>query len=298
MSLGSTPWQTARLMCATDEISAGSTDFVDVNIQQAEDLIRELADGRYWPTDKTDNGNPIIRACTAEEIRAAIASARAALADRARQKAIEAQLAQLRAEEEARKRERARIDSTREIQTGEIIGWRVWEHIQDPYGKNGLLKSVFRDTYWTPGIPMESARVPYPDNKDGVYAFKERGSAIDRLHLSTHVYGSVKLWGEILECERGYRAEFATIASLDGFADRLKFLGESKVETHRRLNALQMYYGVPVSPWLDGFQAYVSANLHNGKPATWSNGFMTFPGDVIYSKQMPGWSPAGKDGSD
>lgn len=55
----------------------------------------------------------------------------------------------------------------------------------------------------------------------GVWAFKERSRAVEKMikglsgsSLVT-AYGAVALWGEIVEHEDGYRAEFADIISID-----------------------------------------------------------------------------------
>jgi len=79
------------------------------------------------------------------------------------------------------------------------------------------------------------------DNHLGVYAFKER-SGISSLGMSSaHVVGEVELWGEIVEHEIGYRAEYARIRSLD--LPHLRS-GENPHKAHRLLASLRKSYGV------------------------------------------------------
>lgn len=115
------------------------------------------------------------------------------------------------------------------IRTGEIValrGWRICD---------GRLFSIHRyECEWLPDRPMTGdVRQEY-----GVHAFKVRDDLLTYIgerHLlesmgwiaarfdydqygprrDPFVIGTVALWGEVIEHERGYRAEFAKIQSLD-----------------------------------------------------------------------------------
>ena len=111
-----------------------------------------------------------------------------------------------------------------------IEGWRVWKILIVPsqYHALPILRSVVLDTPWTP-----RRKVAAEHNFDlgakcqgllksscscGVYAFKDLADAFmyllgirDRLlgmAIDT-AFGTVSLWGKVVECERGYRAQFA-----------------------------------------------------------------------------------------
>ena len=113
------------------------------------------------------------------------------------------------------------------IRTGEIIAWRCWRRRRP----NGLLESMAVAAVWVPGEAMtmntvKSLTPPFhiPIKRlpiyagEGVHAFKtldmvkfEYGVA--GLH-GTIVYGAVALWGEVIEHEHGYRAEFGMVHSI------------------------------------------------------------------------------------
>lgn len=98
---------------------------------------------------------------------------------------------------------------------------------------NGFLTSTATPKVWLPGEPMTGDT--RPPLQTGVYAFKSLASAIEHsLGLPNHVFGEVSLWGEIIEHEKGYRAEFAAIKSLDGIMS-----GDKEA-----LEELRKFYGV------------------------------------------------------
>jgi hypothetical protein len=99
------------------------------------------------------------------------------------------------------------------IRAGEVIAWRCWRIV----GTN-LLASVYIDYVWLAGMPSEG------DVNDGygVFAFKTRHDACrlmrDRFadeYGYGIVMGQVRLWGEIIEHERGYRAQYAEVETID-----------------------------------------------------------------------------------
>jgi hypothetical protein len=141
------------------------------------------------------------------------------------------------------------------IRAGEIIAHRAWRLYPD-----GVLHSVYRDKIeWIPGKPMTGdVRHGY-----GVHAFKDfdlvekyayesQTSWIIRVvwieengrptcetpPADTFVFGTVALWGEVVEHERGYRAEFAKIVSLDSI------VGLIEHEATRALYRVRARYGI------------------------------------------------------
>lgn len=122
------------------------------------------------------------------------------------------------------------------LRTGEIIGHRAWYVIGD-----GLtLTSIAHIFPWEPGATIEG-----DINKDvggnfysiiygGTYCFHSADLCREETKVSPdfcfpcHAYigfgfteihgivrGTIKMWGEVVEHEKGYRAQFAKIASLD-----------------------------------------------------------------------------------
>lgn len=95
------------------------------------------------------------------------------------------------------------------IVAGEIIGHRCWRVWRD------RLISITVDCLWLPGAVIEGDVESYAR---GVHAFKQAKEAI---HYSKHhdpsiiVVGTVKMWGEVVEHARGWRAQYARIRSLD-----------------------------------------------------------------------------------
>lgn len=135
------------------------------------------------------------------------------------------------------------------LRIGEVTATRCWRLIED------RLHSTYKTEYiWEPDSPMiGDVRDEY-----GVHAFKEITYVIEYAHEITHwdwmwsldaaglefeeaapaptiVIGTVSLWGEIVEHDKGYRAEFARIKTLDSVVGG----GE-----HAILVALRKYYGV------------------------------------------------------
>lgn len=122
------------------------------------------------------------------------------------------------------------------IRAGEITAFRGWRVVGD------RLTSIFRNEHeWLPGVPMQGdVRGEY-----GVHAFKEVGLVEDYARMTTlndmwrdmsayfigldgkvkpkprparnrvFAFGRIALWGEVIEHERGYRAEFGKIIGID-----------------------------------------------------------------------------------
>lgn len=124
------------------------------------------------------------------------------------------------------------------IRTGELIGHRMWLVLA-----NHTLCSLAHHFIWSPGATITGdvdARVGGPlwyPIFGGTYAYKDPILVHRELHdilkdsqpfplaaqLSTQyliihgiAWGTVKLWGEVVEHERGYRGQFAKLTSIDG----------------------------------------------------------------------------------
>lgn len=114
---------------------------------------------------------------------------------------------------------------------GEITAFRVWRICS----KTGLLVSSFKTEHtWHPQKVLEAHAKPNPHDssgwseKVGIHAWKSvfevaeytKGFLDDSYGqygngIHGAVIGRVHLWGEVIEHERGYRAEFAKIISID-----------------------------------------------------------------------------------
>lgn len=117
------------------------------------------------------------------------------------------------------------------ILAGEIIGYRIWWVDVTGYLRSVVMNHVF----WYPDKPMEGnvdkfTRFSIIPRRTGVYAFKHYRLAKEEyfdgliltgtprykpIHTVGVALGSVKLWGEVVEHELGYRAQFAKVASVD-----------------------------------------------------------------------------------
>lgn len=97
-----------------------------------------------------------------------------------------------------------------EILIGEIVAWRAW-HVE-----SGYLKSYSQDVVWPPGEPV-TGKVPSGEDGGGIHAFRDRRRLFEFMkNGGPMVWGSVALWGDIVEHELGYRAENAAVRSIDG----------------------------------------------------------------------------------
>lgn len=111
-----------------------------------------------------------------------------------------------------------------------LVGWRAWK-VRAPHSGVGAcpsLSSVILDTPWAPGrrfsaehsfdLGAKCRGLLRLDCSCGVYAFKDPLDAFvylvrvrDRLlGMSVEIaMGTVSLWGKVIECESGYKAEYA-----------------------------------------------------------------------------------------
>lgn len=120
------------------------------------------------------------------------------------------------------------------IRAGEIIAYRVWD-IRDE-----ILEAIASHFQWLPNTPVDGdVRAG-----QGVHCFKTMASArrkaesmelclgIIRVPLAV---GSVEIWGEIVEHEHGYRAQYASIRSIDDIVGQRTFFGRKRYPRLLRL---------------------------------------------------------------
>jgi hypothetical protein len=108
-----------------------------------------------------------------------------------------------------------------------LCGWRLWE--VEHLGADARLRSLYRDSFWPVGAPLEARceaqrlrlsrrprhAAPTETCTCGIYAAPfeliRRKLVVDRSLPPgcLFVIGTVSLWGDVLECERGWRAAFA-----------------------------------------------------------------------------------------
>lgn len=99
-------------------------------------------------------------------------------------------------------------------QVGEVVGWRMWRV------RGAGLISYVMDYAWRPGEPAVASGVDDWGVR-GIWAFKDRRAAREHFRSleifasEPMVLGSVLMWGQVVECELGYRTEFAQVRGLD-----------------------------------------------------------------------------------
>lgn len=122
------------------------------------------------------------------------------------------------------------------VTSGEITAFRGWIVCDEPTGPT--LCSLAHRFLWEPNATIEGNLTECVNNYvfnpifGGVYAFREFSGLMTEIaeaKLSEwpihrepsnwlgFAYGTVKLWGETIEHETGYRASFAKLTSIDGF---------------------------------------------------------------------------------
>lgn len=125
-----------------------------------------------------------------------------------------------------------------------IVGWRVWRVLKiftlrsgEQYrlaavGTNGVPK------LWEPRTAVRATcsaftsrhEAPWPRHECGLYALQTREDAVERLehwiaaeqggkHVSAWALGQVSLWGRVVECQRGWRGEYAYPYAITVFAN-------------------------------------------------------------------------------
>jgi hypothetical protein len=143
-----------------------------------------------------------------------------------------------------------------------LVGWRVWVVVPDG-DEHPRLRSVVQKTIWRPREPLVAeccqrrvlakllrraahGSVPLVSCQCGIYATNlpelEPLLAEAPWETGARVLGTVSLWGDVIECERGWRASHAYPAQLyvpvrDGRRPRL---------SQDEIGAGLGDYGVPV----------------------------------------------------
>ena len=128
----------------------------------------------------------------------------------------------------------------RTIKAQEIKCWRCWEYMthkhwaqryafaDDPKRKltnlhKVLCSVVYTSFLWVPNS-IVTVREDYglSDSLNGIHAYKARKGTdewhcpwSDMTKMYPLVVGTVEIWGDVIEHERGYRATYARITSLD-----------------------------------------------------------------------------------
>jgi hypothetical protein len=93
------------------------------------------------------------------------------------------------------------------IRTGEITAVRVWGLV------GGFLTSVYMSNTWIPGDVMKAHTVS-TWHGEGIHAFKDLDYAKQEYRYGGIIFGEVALWGDVIEYEYGYKAEFAKITKI------------------------------------------------------------------------------------
>ena len=108
-----------------------------------------------------------------------------------------------------------------------LCAWRLWE--VETLDASPRLRSLYRSSFWPVGAPLEARceaqrlrlsrrprhAAPTETCTCGIYAAPfeliRRKLTVDQSLPAgcLFVIGTVSLWGDVLECERGWRAEFA-----------------------------------------------------------------------------------------
>jgi hypothetical protein len=104
------------------------------------------------------------------------------------------------------------------VRIGEIIAYRAWRVIHPSWFRSGddHLHSVFMQDYiWPRGEPACG-----DIRTHGIYSFRDLISSREEYgytpcSFGPLLFGKVKIWGEIVEHEAGYRSQFGKIVSLD-----------------------------------------------------------------------------------
>jgi hypothetical protein len=105
------------------------------------------------------------------------------------------------------------------VRAGEIIACRAWRVIDGNWFRNGddnrLHSVAMRNYVWHLDKPASG-----DVRTHGIYSFRdvirskeEYGYEVDESEML--LFGKVKIWGEVVEHEAGYRSEFGKIMSLD-----------------------------------------------------------------------------------
>ena len=127
---------------------------------------------------------------------------------------------------------------------GEVVAWRCWRSPMLPI----LTSCHMTHIVWMPK-QIEEAKGVCDYNQCGFHAWKDERQATEygmTLALPLLI-GRVRLWGDVIHHERGYRAQFAKIASLDTLVTHVAQGPNDRRDTGPWLKSLQRRYGVEVA---------------------------------------------------
>lgn len=153
-----------------------------------------------------------------------------------------------------------------------MLGWRLWLVVAD--GGYFWLESLLYQTRWSPRRPLDARCIPHrrcylcnpreavpthpaPDTncECGIYAAANPATLapyLDSAYLGRasveRVLGQVRLWGTVIECERGWRGQHAYPDSL--FVP-LRPSSDASHQFADEISAGLRDYGIPISllPW-------------------------------------------------
>ena len=133
-----------------------------------------------------------------------------------------------------------------------FAGWRLWRIDVDD-DLEWRLKSLYRDTFWAPGEATTATCPHEPAARKcrcGIYAYKApyrtrfKYDAFYRPREVALAVGQVKLWGNVVAAEYGYRAQYAYPSRL--YVVALTGAIENPV-LREMADGLARAYGVPAS---------------------------------------------------
>lgn len=124
----------------------------------------------------------------------------------------------------------------------DLITYRCWN-----INRYELLTSPFiAGTVWFPHQTFEAHNINDDLYGGGIYSFKSLSSAY-AYHPAT-VVGSVQIWGQVIEHEKGYRSQFAKIHSIISVAKEDKFSIKNWIANRQLLKFLRSRY---LGDWKD-----------------------------------------------
>lgn len=115
-----------------------------------------------------------------------------------------------------------RPDLKREMHVGEIVAHRCWR-LSRGFADGLRLMSVVAGDIWVPGETLVGRELEDWGER-GIHAWKAKGPDFARYAASNSSYcalvvGTVFLWGDVVEHELGYRAQYARVRSIDWLMD-------------------------------------------------------------------------------
>lgn len=131
------------------------------------------------------------------------------------------------------------------VRAGEIIAYRAWRLC----GNKTKLHSMFVDYFWESDEPQKIGGNLNPYHGNGFHAFKTLEKTKQEYGFipgvtPTTVYGEVALWGEVIEHERGYRAECARVTRILEVRENIVGDGLRRLFGTRTIDKLRQLYGV------------------------------------------------------